>query len=53
MHWLIWGFLASLFVLLIAVAGMARHIWQERAKLRSMSSVTLEPADEPRLKLKH
>jgi hypothetical protein len=47
MRWLMIGFLVSLAALLIAAAGTARHIRQERAKLRSMPS-----PDETGLKLK-
>jgi hypothetical protein len=32
MHWLMIALLVSLFALLLAAAGMARHIWLQRAK---------------------
>lgn len=34
MRWLMIGFLVSLAALLVAAAGVARHIWLHRAQLR-------------------
>ncbi len=53
MRWLMLGLLASLGALLTAAAGMARHIWLQRAKLRSMPSTALEPAEDTDLELEH
>jgi hypothetical protein len=52
MRWLMIVFLASLAVLLIAAAGMAHHIWVQRARIRFKPPVStghdsasaLEPA---------
>jgi len=38
MRWLIIALLVSLGALLLAAAGMARHIWVRRAKLRGKLS---------------
>jgi hypothetical protein len=35
MRWMMIALLVSLAALLIAAAGMARHIWQHRGRLRS------------------
>jgi len=35
MRWLMIAFLASIVALLLAVAGVARHIWLRRSRLRS------------------
>lgn len=35
MRWLMIALLASLAALLLAVAGVARHIWLQRSQLRS------------------
>jgi len=40
MQWLVIGLLASLVALLIAAAGVARHIWRHRTRLS-----TAEPAE--------
>jgi hypothetical protein len=53
MRWLMIGFLVSLGALLFAAAGTARHIWQQRAKLRSVPSAALESAEETDLELEH
>jgi hypothetical protein len=53
MRWLMIGFLVSLGALLIAAAGMARHIWMQRAKLRRVPSAALEPGEESDLELEH
>jgi hypothetical protein len=53
MRWLLISFLISLGTLFIATAGMARHIWLQRAKLRRMPSAALEPADDYDLELEH
>jgi hypothetical protein len=47
MQWLIIGLLVSLVALLLAVAGMARHIKLQRSRLRSPEPAeALETADE-------
>jgi uncharacterized iron-regulated membrane protein len=53
MRWLMISLLVSLGALLIAAAGMARHIWLQRAKLRRKPSPAFEPADESELELEH
>jgi hypothetical protein len=53
MRWLMIGLLVSLAALLTAAAGMARHIWLQRAKLRSRPSAALEHAEETDLELEH
>jgi hypothetical protein len=35
MRWLLIALLVSLFALLIAAAGVARHVWLQRARIRS------------------
>jgi hypothetical protein len=35
MRWMMIAFLVSLAALLLAAAGLARHIWLQRARLRS------------------
>lgn len=52
MRWLMIAFLLSLGALLFAAAGMARHIWLQRAKLRSRPSQALEAAEESDIELK-
>jgi len=42
MRWLMVVLLVSLGALLIAAAGVARHIWQQRAKLRSEPPQAIE-----------
>lgn len=39
MRWLLIGLLVSLGALLVAAAGMARHIWRERLELRAKTAV--------------
>jgi hypothetical protein len=53
MRWLLISFLISLGALLIAAAGMARHIWLQRAKLRRMPAAAFESAEEYELELEH
>lgn len=54
MRWLMIGFLVSLGALLLAAAGVARHIWLHHRKLRQKSlhdahavtdEIGLEPGD--------
>lgn len=40
MQWLMFASLGSLIALLLATAGMVRHIWRQRTRL-----YTLEPAE--------
>jgi hypothetical protein len=50
MRWLMIGLLVSLGALLLAVAGVARHIWLQRSQLSSEPIVSAshphDPADE-------
>jgi hypothetical protein len=43
MRWLMIGFLVSLAALLVAAAGVARHIWLQRARLHSNPSAGPAP----------
>ena len=46
MQWLVIGLLVSLVALLIAAAGLARHIWRHRRQLSSAEPTEIiEPAD--------
>ncbi len=38
MRWLMIALLVSLGALLLAAAGLARHIWQQRARLRTQNA---------------
>jgi hypothetical protein len=49
MFWLMIVLLASLVALLLAAAGVARHIWVQRAQLSPGASVSASPAQEPNL----
>jgi hypothetical protein len=53
MRWLLISLLISLGMLLTVAAGMARHIWLQRAKLRKMPSAAFESAEEYDLELEH
>jgi hypothetical protein len=46
MRWLMVALLASLAALLIAAAGMARHIWLQRSRLEPQSSSAGKSAQE-------
>ncbi|MFZ0304825.1 MAG: hypothetical protein WAL75_19185 [Terracidiphilus sp.] len=46
MRWLMIALLASLAALLLAVAGMARHIWLQRSRLGSQNPSAGESAQE-------
>jgi hypothetical protein len=46
MRWLMIALLASLAALLIAAAGMARHIWLQRSRLEQHSPSAGEPPQE-------
>jgi uncharacterized protein (DUF58 family) len=52
MRWLFIVFLVSLAALLIAAAGVAHHIWQQRTRQRSESSAPYEAAEESDLEVK-
>jgi hypothetical protein len=53
MHWLLIALLVSLLGLLLAAAGMARHIWLQRARLTGAEPAeVIEPADERDLESK-
>jgi hypothetical protein len=46
MRWLMIGLLVSLGALLFAAAGVARHIWLQRAKLRHEAPSVRDAAQE-------
>jgi hypothetical protein len=46
MRWLMIALLASLAALLLAVAGMVRHIWLQRSKLKQQSPSAVESTHE-------
>jgi hypothetical protein len=46
MRWLITGLLVSLGALLLAAAGVARHVWLQRTKLREESPARAIEASE-------
>jgi hypothetical protein len=46
MRWLLIGLLVSLGALLFAAAGVARHIWVQRAKLRHPPAANFEQAQD-------
>jgi hypothetical protein len=48
MRWLMIGLLASVGAMLLAAAGVARHIWLQRARLHSNPDVG--PAPQPAVK---
>ncbi|MGA9060171.1 MAG: hypothetical protein WB341_00760 [Terracidiphilus sp.] len=52
MRWLMIVLLVSLGALLFAAAGLARHIWLQRAKPKDELSAALEPAEGSDLKVK-
>jgi hypothetical protein len=53
MHWLLIALLVSLLGLLLAAAGMARHIWLQRAHLSGGEPAeVIETADERDLESK-
>jgi hypothetical protein len=47
MRWLMIALLASLAALLLAAAGVARHIWLQRARHRSKSDTGPVPGPVP------
>jgi hypothetical protein len=49
MRWLIIAFLVSLLALLLAAAGVARHIMLQRANLRRKPVASIEPPHDPAL----
>ncbi len=53
MRWLMIGFLVSLGALLIAAAGVARHIFKHRAELRHQPAPPHELAEETELEAEH
>jgi hypothetical protein len=46
MRWLFIVFLVSLAALLIAAAGVARHIWSQRGRPRGEAAEAVKPAAE-------
>jgi hypothetical protein len=52
MRWLLIVFLVSLAALLFAAAGMARHIWLQRARSRRVPAMAFEPTEETDMELK-
>jgi len=53
MRWLLIVLLVSLAALLIAAAGVARHIWQQRSRPRGELSTAFETAEESDRERKH
>lgn len=53
MRLLLIALLVSLGALLIAAAGMARHIWLQRAKLRREPLASFEPPEDSETNLGH
>jgi hypothetical protein len=51
MRWLMIGLLVSLGALLFAAAGVARHIWLQRRKLRRDTIAAREAAQETDLEV--
>jgi hypothetical protein len=51
MRWLMIGLLVSLGALLFAAAGLARHIWLHRRKLRHEATAALDAAPETDLEV--
>jgi hypothetical protein len=51
MRWLMIALLASLAALLLAAAGMARHIWLQRGQLERKSPSAGESAQETETEL--
>jgi len=49
MLWLMIGLLVSLAALLFAAAGLARHIWLQRRKLRLDTQAALDASQEAEL----
>lgn len=49
MRWLMIGLLVSLLALLLAAAGVARHIWLQRAALRRKPVANVELPHDPAL----
>jgi len=50
MHWLMIAFVVSLGALLLAAAGVAHHIWHERARTRRLHAAhSAESGEEPDL----
>jgi len=47
MRWLMIGLLVSLLALLVAAAGVARHIWVQHTKLRQKLPSGLEQNPDP------
>ena len=52
MRWLLIAFLASLAALLLASAGLARHIWRQRTRQGGEASASPEGHHEPDVKTK-
>jgi hypothetical protein len=46
MRWLMIALLASLAAMILAAAGMARHIWMQRGRLEQKSPSPGEPPQE-------
>lgn len=52
MRWLLIVFLVSLIAMLFAAAGVAFHIFRQRARQGSEMSAAFEPIEEPEVKAK-
>jgi hypothetical protein len=46
MRWLMIGLLVSLGALLFAAAGLARHVWLQRRRLRHETAAAIDAAQE-------
>ena len=49
MRWLMIGLLVSLLALLLAAAGVARHVLMQRANLRRKQAASIEQTHDPAL----
>ena len=52
MRWLLIVYVVSFAALLFAAAGVARHIWLQRARSRREPPMVFEPSEETDLQLK-
>ena len=52
MRWMLIVFLVSFAALLFAAAGVARHIWLQRARSRRKPQLIFEPTEETDLEVK-
>lgn len=52
MRWLLIVFIASLASMLLASAGLARHVWRQRTRQGGETSASVEGSEEPDVKTK-